>query len=88
MGESQSRRGRPPKTDAGRGTAAPSNSVGIKDEYFMYDYDSDDVYEPGERRRMRNFKVSVPVQPRNANGTFAPCRSQADSQGKVSASSD
>lgn len=54
----------------------------------MYDFDSDDVYEPGERRRMRKYKVSVPVQPRNANGTFAPCRSEADSQKEVSVNSD
>ena len=40
----------------------------IKDEVM----DEDDVmHQSPERRKNRKLKVVVPIQPRNANGTFA-----------------
>jgi len=72
------RRGRPLKSNlSGQTIIAGNLTAGVKDEILDYD----DMYqEASEKRRARKYKISVPMQPRNANGTFAPCRDSIEEQ--------
>ena len=67
---------------AGSARVATSHAVAIKDEFYNYGDISDEEDSDGEGpwsgHKSHEFKIAVPVQPRNANGTFA--RAENDSQ--------